>query len=378
MSKRKRIVNIVTLCLLVCVAVGAFWAASHFRQKDAAMTGGGAAPRIPDQPYYITQGKEYDPGLYDIQWLLYNDYVDLPVSDNVAGLVLDYPGYQALCERYDLEQSYSDPDKSYVIVGGVGMSFREIAKVDAHDNVVNVYMHWIHFDTLNDEMILFIIPLDAQPRTVNVYHAYTEAEYQNLIQYGTVFDPNVPAPEPAKPILYLYPEAETDVTVTLGYPGLVTHSYPRYDGPWRVTAQPDGTLTDLETGRALYSLYYENVSAVPLPQTDKGFVVRGADTAAFLEEKLAILGLTEREAEEFIVYWLPRLEENEWNYIRFASGAEIEAEMPLDIDPRPDSLIRVLMLYRGLDAPVEVTEQPLETPRRTGFTAVEWGGAEIN
>ena len=34
-----------------------------------------------------------------------------------------------------------------------------------------------------------------------------------------------------------------------------------------------------------------------------------------LEEKLAILGLTERESEEFIVYWLPKLEKNKYNYI---------------------------------------------------------------
>ena len=83
------------------------------------------------------------------------------------------------------------------------------------------------------------------------------------------------------------------------------------------------------------------------------------------------------QAEEFIIYWLPRLEENEWNYIRFASRAEIDAEMPLEISPQPDSVIRVLMLYKPLAAPVEVREQTLTAPPRTGFTAVEWGGAEL-
>ena len=41
------------------------------------------------------------------------------------------------------------------------------------------------------------------------------------------------------------------------------------------------------------------------------------------EEKLAILGLNEREAEEFIIYWLPKLESNKYNYIRFATEEEI-------------------------------------------------------
>ena len=51
--------------------------------------------------------------------------------------------------------------------------------------------------------------------------------------------------------------------------------------------------------------------------TSDGFVVRGADAAEFLVEKLAILGLNARESEEFIIYWLPKLQGNEYNYIRY-------------------------------------------------------------
>ena len=55
----------------------------------------------------------------------------------------------------------------------------------------------------------------------------------------------------------------------------------------------------------------------------------------------------------------------------------MEENMPLEIDPEPDTLIRILMTYKGLDEPIEVTEQELETSERTGFVAVEWGGTEI-
>ena len=51
--------------------------------------------------------------------------------------------------------------------------------------------------------------------------------------------------------------------------------------------------------------------------------------------------------------------------------------MPLEISPQPDSVIRVLMLYKPLDSPIAVREQTLTTPERTGFTVVEWGGAEL-
>ena len=51
--------------------------------------------------------------------------------------------------------------------------------------------------------------------------------------------------------------------------------------------------------------------------------------------------------------------------------------MPLDINPNPDTFIRILMTYKGLNKLIEVKEQKLETPIRNGFVAVEWGGTEI-
>ena len=56
----------------------------------------------------------------------------------------------------------------------------------------------------------------------------------------------------AKPIIYLYPEIETNISVKLENKDCITVSYPEYDDGWIVTAKPDGTLIDSETGRELY------------------------------------------------------------------------------------------------------------------------------
>lgn len=56
---------------------------------------------------------------------------------------------------------------------------------------------------------------------------------------------------------------------------------------------------------------------------------------------------------------------------------EINKNMPLEINPNPDSIIRVLMTYKKLNRPINVIEQQLVTPERNGFVAVEWGGSEI-
>lgn len=180
-----------------------------------------------------------------------------------------------------------------------------------------------------------------------------------------------------KPIIYLYPEEETKVSVELPKDDRLLVSYPKYEESWEVLAKENGDLVDLETGRNLYSLYYESKNVIDFKVENEGFVVKGEDTAKFLEEKLDILGLNEREAEEFIIYWLPKLEENKYNYIRFASEEEIEENMPLEISPKPDTTIRVLMTFKGLDREIEVEEQKLETLEREGFVAVEWGGTEI-
>ena len=195
-----------------------------------------------------------------------------------------------------------------------------------------------------------------------------------IVFYEAVMMPNTVA---YKPIIYLYPTEETKVAVELGNQGNITCSYPQYVNGWNVLAKPNGDLINLDNNRNLYSLYYESENVVNFKIENDGFIVKGNEVANFLEEKLAILGLNEREAEEFIIYWLPKLENNKYNYIRFATMDEINENMPLEINPNPDTIIRVLMTFKGLENPINVQEQQLETQIRTGFVAVEWGGTEI-
>ena len=177
-----------------------------------------------------------------------------------------------------------------------------------------------------------------------------------------------------KPVIYLYPEAETDVTVRLDYADDLTCTYPAYDGAWRVAAAPDGTLTD-ERGQTYRYLYWEGTDNVQYDFSE-GFCVPGSETAAFLEDALAQLSLTRAEANEFIIYWLPQMEQNAYNLISFQSDAYTDAAK-LTITPQPDTLLRVFMAWKPLTKAVEIAPQTLTAPERTGFTAVEWGGAKV-
>ena len=182
----------------------------------------------------------------------------------------------------------------------------------------------------------------------------------------------------AKPVIYIYPETETKVQVSVGYPEKLSCVYPEYDTEegWEVIAKPNGDLIDTRTGRNLYCLYWEGNQKQEYKFKD-GFLVAGKDSAKFLEEKLTILGLNEREANEFIIYWLPKLEANKYNLIRFETMEEIEEYMPLNIEPKPDTVIRIVMDFKGLNRPIEIEEQKLERVVREGYTVVEWGGSEF-
>lgn len=179
----------------------------------------------------------------------------------------------------------------------------------------------------------------------------------------------------AKPVIYLYPEEETQVTVQLDYAGELTCTYPAYQDGWTVTASPDGTLTDNQ-GQTYNYLYWEGKDNVEY-DFSQGFCVAGEDTAAFLEDALNQLGLTRQEANEFIVYWLPHMEGNAYNLIAFQTSSYTD-HARLTADPAPDTVLRVFMAWKPLDRSVELPPQTLAAPVRTGFTLVEWGGAEIS
>ena len=177
-----------------------------------------------------------------------------------------------------------------------------------------------------------------------------------------------------KPVIYLYPEEETDVSVKLILDGRLTCTYPSYNTGWKVTAAPDGTLTDAK-GQIYNYLYWEGKTNARWDMTE-GFCIKGEDTATFLEDALEKLGLNRKEANEFIVYWLPLMEQNPYNIISFQADIYTDAAR-LQIDPAPDTLIRVFMTWYPSDEAIDIPAQELTAPARTGFTAVEWGGALV-
>ncbi|MGM9972912.1 MAG: hypothetical protein ACI33K_02580, partial [Clostridiaceae bacterium] len=152
-------------------------------------------------------------------------------------------------------------------------------------------------------------------------------------------------------------------------------TYPEYKDGWNVLAQPDGTLTDIQTQKEYSYLFWEGLSEIKYDMS-KGYVIKGSDTAEFLQSILAEMGLKPKEYNEFIVYWLPKMQDNPYNLITFQTNVYTENAL-LKISPEPDSLLRVFMAYKALQKPITVEEPIIEPFTRSGFTVVEWGGTEV-
>ena len=179
----------------------------------------------------------------------------------------------------------------------------------------------------------------------------------------------------AKPVIYLYPEKEMDVFVDVSVDnGDIFVTYPEKGDGWNVTARPDGKIID-KNGIMHNYLFWEAKSKIKFDLSE-GFVVEGKKSVEFLQEKLSYLGMNQNEINEFIVYWLPHMIDNPYNLVSFQLE-NYDEFAPLTIEPKPDSIQRVYMALKPLDAYVEIPEQQLEKFERTGFTVIEWGGSLI-
>ena len=196
-----------------------------------------------------------------------------------------------------------------------------------------------------------------------------------------------------KPVIYVYPKESTEVKITLDLKGEFSFTYPKYDKGWSFTADPNGTISmnnpekNPEKNGASGAdkkyeyLFWDGQLKMDLNKLNwnEGFEVKKADQVKFFEEKLAQMGLSPREIEDYITYWVPRMAANEKNYIHFIFNDEYNAYANLTVTPTPDKIFRVYMMWAKAEGTNAVlSAQKLPSFTRTGFTVVEWGGTEMN
>lgn len=240
---------------------------------------------------------------------------------------------------------------------------QKAGKLDAYDSLKQAYDYWVPF--AGQSKITYEEFLKQHPLIFN------RDPFGRLIEgLSSQFIPPV---ECGKPVIYLYPEQTQDVSVKVEPQGGFSYTDPEYGNGWFVRATPEGELTELSSGKTYPYLFWEGRGGI-YETPKRGFVVSQAEVESFLDDSLAQLGLNAQETADFKEFWLPRMQSAPYYFIAFLGNVAMDELAPLTVEPKPDTVIRVLMDFTPLEQPIEVQGYELRSPARKGFTVVEWGG----
>lgn len=182
-----------------------------------------------------------------------------------------------------------------------------------------------------------------------------------------------PLAECGKPVIYLYPEKTQEISVKVSPAGGMSYSDPEYNLGWNVISDPNSSIKNLADGKIYPYLFWEGRGGL-YETPNKGFVVEQKNVHEFLVSKLSALGLNAKETADFIEYWEPKMQNSPYYFVTFMGNSYMDSIAPLEIVPKPDTVIRILMDFLPLSKPINVVGYNIKTPMRKGFTVVEWGG----
>ena len=297
----------------------------------------------PDQRFYAYAFQEdYYTKIY--QWIYYGDTVVVEL-DPVPSIPWTMTGVIAAKQSY-FKDCYLD--NQAISVRGPS-SFLPGITTDEYGR----------YSIINDEAGVYTLSFVYQDFffSFQITHS-VGVDYQDLSFYEPF--------QADAPNIYLYPETETNVSVTLDYPtgGQLVVSDPPYNDGWNVSIDTNGII-DEQYGY----LFYEAKVSQPLT-AGEGWLLDGSNLEGEFRELMAELGFQGREIDDFMEYWMPLMEGSPW-YAVYPQDPEVVTI--LNITPAPQNLLRYHFVVRPLTQPISIPQPTIVPFVRDGFTVVEWG-----
>lgn len=184
--------------------------------------------------------------------------------------------------------------------------------------------------------------------------------------------------------------------------------------PPTVSAAPDGSLVELSSGTALSYLFWEAHSTGDLTPTSiatekatkltqpfnpnlasltptNSLALPFADLLPYLDATLKSLTLHTSARNDFSTYWLPSFarihNRGQRIALRFVEQAAYQQAAKLEVEPEPDVVTRVFMLFKGVQQGEVRGEESFDWSKIVGvedgaddatkFRVLEWGGMEV-
>ena len=181
----------------------------------------------------------------------------------------------------------------------------------------------------------------------------------------------LPLPILPKPIIYLYPDEEIEISVELNFPywGHVTASIPEYGTGWKnLKIEPTGKIN-----KKYDYLFYESQNP-ELFQRNQGWIISQGQMEAFFIKNLAETGFEGQEIIDFIEYWIPRFTGYPYYTIYPQYKEQLDKMVELEFSVEPENLLRLFYVVEGReDNSIIIKEPHIPEFKREGFFVVEWG-----
>jgi hypothetical protein len=206
----------------------------------------------------------------------------------------------------------------------------------------------------------------------NNHFIYQDVSGDWLIFVNSEF---APMAECGKPVIYLYPTTDTQVTVKVAAD--ITQSEPTYPvSGWTVLAKPSGQL--IYQTKSYPNLFWEGKGHGFYPDKSAyGTLVTQDKLISTLKSQLTAQGLNSQESADFMEFWTDLLPQDPYVRLTWLNTSEMDRLAPLSVSPAPDTSIRIFLEFEGYSTPVKLIPQNLKSVPRQGFTLVEWGGLLI-
>lgn len=158
---------------------------------------------------------------------------------------------------------------------------------------------------------------------------------------------------------------------------LLTETIPVYQNGWHIDVLGDGKI--LWKQQEFEILFYESLTDKLLNQYKTGWYISYEEREESLKSVLELYQFNEQETNDFMEFWLEKLEKNQ-NYMMYPQETDcVDCQMPMNISPMPDSIRRIWFGFEKVDdAKENVLEPKVLEIERSGFTVVEWGGFLLN
>ena len=290
-------------------------------------------------------------------WTIFKDTINPNVEAGkclVKGTIVDYGG-------------------STIGEGIVGTTdFKKQAKVDEEGN-----FELLLDDT--DSSIFFF----AHGYSESVLYNYDfKSQHEVTMQFLAYTDDGMIEVE--KPVIYCYSNKPIEFDMQLDLRSDLSFSYPQYEeNGWHVGLDKDGIQVN---GQNYPYLFWEGETdhltyTASAENTVEGYLIQTDTCITFMETTLSAMGLNATEKTDFITFWGPRLMQKEYALVQFIVDEDYDTEIAgINTSVKPDNQRRVFMKFTGLDVPYtsfELTTPSFSKIDRSGFTIIEWGGAEV-